>query len=194
MAMAKKNEFRPDKPQTSILSHLVLTPKQQRTLLKWGLYGALLLLISVVQDVILSQVRILGATTELIPCAIFLVAVLEGAEQGSVFALVASLLYLFSGTAPGVYSMVAITFYSVGISIFRQAYLQERFASALLCTAAAMLTYVMTNFAFGLFLGLTVPARYYGFLITAGLSMLAVPVVYPILRVIGKIGGQIWKA
>lgn len=194
MAMAKKNEFRPDKPQTSILSHLVLTPKQQRTLLKWGLYGALLLLISVVQDVILSQVRILGATTELIPCAIFLVAVLEGAEQGSVFALVASLLYLFSGTAPGVYSMVAITFYSVGISIFRQAYLQERFASALLCTAAAMLTYVMTNFAFGLFLGLTVPARYYGFLITAGLSLLAVPVVYPILRVIGKIGGQIWKA
>jgi hypothetical protein len=57
-----------------------------------------------------------------------------------------------------------------------------------------MLTYVMTNFAFGLFLGLTVPARYYGFLITAGLSLLAVPVVYPILRAIGKIGGQIWKA
>jgi hypothetical protein len=192
--MAKKNEFRPDKPQTSILSHLVLTSKQQRTLLKWSLYGALLLLISVVQDVILSQVRILGATTELIPCTIFLIAVLEGAEQGSVFALVASLLYLFSGTAPGAYSMVAITFYSVGISIFRQAYLQERFASALLCTAAAMLTYVMTNFAFGLFLGLTVPARYYGFLITAGLSLLAVPVVYPILRAIGKIGGQIWKA
>ena len=194
MAMAKKNEFRPDKPQTSILSHLVLTPTQQRTLLKWSLYGALLLLISVVQDVILSQVRLFGATTELIPCAIFLIAVLEGAEQGSVFALVASLLYLFSGTAPGVYSMVAITFYSVGISIFRQAYLQERFASAMLCTAVAMLAYTMTNFAFGLFLGLTISARYYGFLITAGLSVLAVPIVYPILRVIGKIGGQIWKA
>jgi len=81
--MAKKNEFRPDKPRTSLLSHLVLTPKQQRTLLKWSLYGALLLVISVVQDVILSQVRLFGATTELIPCAIFLIAVLEGAELGN---------------------------------------------------------------------------------------------------------------
>ena len=194
MPMAKKNEFRPDKSQTSIFSHLVLTPKQQRTVLKWSLYGVLLLLLSVVQDVILSQVRLLGATTELIPCAIFLICILEGAEKGSVFALVASLLYLFSGTAPGPYSMIAITFYSVGMCIFRQAYLQERFFSALLCTAVAMLCYVMTNFVFGLFLGLTVPARYYGFLITAGLSMLAVPVLYPLLRAIGKIGGQLWKA
>ncbi len=192
--MAKKNEFRPDKPQTSFLSHLVLTPKQQRTVLKWSLYGVLLLVVSVVQDVILSGVRLLGATTELIPCAIFLICILEGAQQGSVFALTASLLYLFSGTAPGPYSMVAITLYSVVVCIFRQAYLQERFSSALLCTAVAMLAYVMTNFAFGLFLGLTTPARYYGFLITAGLSLLAVPVLYPILKAIGKIGGQIWKA
>lgn len=192
--MAKKNEFRPDKPQTSIFSHLVLTPKQQRTLLKWGLYGVLLLLISVVQDVMLSRVRLFGATTELIPCAIFLICILEGAEQGSVFTLTASLLYLFSGTAPGIYSMVTITFYGVGVSVFRQAYLQDRFFSALICTAVAMVAYVMTNFAFGLFWGLTAPARYSGFLITAGLSVLAVPVLYPLLRAIGKIGGQIWKA
>ena len=192
--MAKKNEFRPDKPQTSIFSHLVMTPRQQRTVLKWSLYGVLLLLISVVQDVMLSKVRLCGATTELIPCAIFLICILEGAEQGSVFVLTASLLYLFSGTAPGYYSMVAITFYSVGVSIFRQAYLQERFFSALVCTGVAMVAYVMTNFTFGLFLKLTVPARYYGFLITAGLSLLAVPVLYPLLRAIGKIGGQPWKA
>ena len=192
--MAKKNEFRPDRPQTSVFSHLVLTPKQQLTLLKWSLYGLLLLVISVVQDVILSQVRLFGATTELIPCAIFLIAILEGSEKGSVFALVASLLYLFSGTAPGIYSMVAITFYSVGVSIFCQAYLQEQFFSAFLCTAVAMVAYVMTNFAAGLFLGLTIPARYYGFFITAGLSLLAVPILYPLLRAIGKIGGQAWKA
>lgn len=194
ICMAKKNEFRPDKPQTSIFSYLVLTPKQQRTVLKWSLYGVLLLLISVVQDVMLSRVRLFGATTELIPCVIFLICILEGSEQGSVFALTASLLYLFSGTAPGIYSMVAITFYSVGMCIFRQTYLQERFFSALLCTGVAMVAYVMTNFAIGLFMGLTTPARYGGFLITAGLSVLAVPILYPLLRAIGKIGGQLWKA
>lgn len=192
--MAKKNEFRPDKPQTSLLSHFVLTQQQQRTALKWGLYGVLLLFVSVVQDVLLSQVRLLGATTELIPCVIFLICIMEGSEKGSIFALVTSLLYLFSGTAPGPYSMVAITFCGVGVSIFRQAYLQESFSSAMLCTAVAMITYVLTNFAFGLFLGLTPLTRFYGFLITAGLSLLAVPVLYPLLKAIGKIGGQLWKA
>lgn len=192
--MAKKYEFRPDKPKFSLLSHLVLTRNQQRNLLKWGLYTVLLLFISVLQDVVMSQVRVLGATTELIPCAIFLICVMEGAQQGSVFALTASLLYLFSGTAPGPYSMVAITFLSVGVCIFRQAYLQESFSAAMLCVTVAMLCYVLVNFIFGLFLGLTIPARFHGFFITAGLSLLAVPILYPLLKAIGKIGGQLWKA
>ena len=191
--MAKKHEFRPDKPKFSLLSYLVLTQNQRRNLLKWGLYAALLLFVSVVQDVILSRMRLMGATTELIPCVIFLICILEGSQKGSVFTLIASLLYLFSGTAPGTYSMVAITFCGVGVCIFRQAYLQERFSSAMLCVTVAMVLYVLSNFAFGLFLGLTVPARFWGFLITAGLSLLAVPLLYPLLKAIGKIGGQLWK-
>lgn len=191
--MAKKYEFRPDKPKFSLLTYLVLAPSQRRSLLKWGLYAALLVFLSVLQDVVLSQVRLLGATTELIPCAIFLICILEGVQQGSVFALVSSLLYLFSGTAPGVYSMVAITFCAVGVCILRQAYLQERFSSAMLCTSLAMLVYVLVNFVFGLFLGLTIWARFHGFLITAALSLLLVPVLYPLVKAIGKIGGQLWK-
>ena len=192
--MAKKYEFRPDKPKFSLLTHLVLSPSQQRKALKWGLYAALLVFLSVLQDVVLSQARIFGATTELIPCAIFLICIMEGAQQGSIFALVASLLYLFSGTAPGVYSMVAITFCAVGACVLRQAYLQEHFSSAMICTSLAMLCYVLTNFIFGLFLGLTVWGRFHGFLITTILSLLAVPALYPLLKAIGKIGGQLWKA
>lgn len=191
--MAKKNDFRPDKPQSNLLGHLLLTQKQQKMALKWGLYTILLVLLSVVQDVLLSQVRLLGATTELVPCIIFLISILEGSQRGSVFSLVAGLLYLFSGTAPGPYSMVAITVLSVGVSIFRQTFLQESFSSTVLCIAAAMLLYTLTNFAFGLFLGLTHAARFHGFLITAGLSLLAVPILYPILKLISTIGGQLWK-
>ncbi len=191
--MAKKYEFRPDKPKFSLLTFLVLAPSQRRSLLKWGLYAALLVFLSVLQDVALSRVRLWGATTELIPCAIFLICILEGVQQGSVFALVASLLYLFSGTAPGVYSMVAITFCAVGVCILRQTYLQERFSSAMLCVSLAMITYVLVNFIFGLFLGLTVWSRFHGFLITAVLSLLAVPLLYPVCKAIGKIGGQLWK-
>ncbi len=191
--MAKKQEFRPDKPTTSFLSHLILTKSQQKTLLKWVFYTLLLLFLSVVQDVLLSQVRLFGATTELVPCGIFLICILEGTHTGSVFALVASLLYLFSGTAPGPYSMVAITFYSGGACIFRQAYLQESFSSAYLCTAMAMLLYVLTNFLFGLFLELTPLSRIFGFLVTAVLTLLTVPVLYPITKAIGAFGGYQWK-
>ena len=191
--MAKKYEFRPDKPKFSLLTYLILSPNQRRKALKWGLYTAFLVFLSVLQDVALSRVRILGATTELIPCAIFLICIMEGVEQGSVFALISSLLYLFSGTAPGVYSMVAIVFCAIGACVVRQAYLQERFSSAMISTSLAMLCYVLTNFIFGLFLGLTIWSRFHGFLITAVLSLLAVPAFYPIFKAIGKIGGQLWK-
>lgn len=191
--MAKKQDFKPDKPSVSLLSRLMLTKKQQKSLLKWVLYGLFLLLLSAVQDVTLSRVRLLGATTELVPCAIFLICLIEGTHSGSVFSLVAGLLYLFSGTAPGPYSMVAIVFLSIGVCILRQAYLQETFSSVLLCTAIAMLAYVIVNFAFGLFFGLTRFSRLHGFLITAGLSLLATPLFYPVVKAINAFGGQSWK-
>ena len=191
--MAKKQEFRPDKPSISLLSRLMLTKKQQKTLFKWVFYGLFLVVLSVVQDVLLSRVRLFGATTELAPCAIFLICLMEGTHTGSVFSLIAGLLYLFSGTAPGPYSMVAIVFFSIGVCIFRQAYLQESLSSVMLCAGIAMLFYVLTNFAFGLFLGLTRFSRIHGFLITAGLSLLFAPVFYPVIKVINAFGGHSWK-
>lgn len=193
IAMAKKQEFRPDKPSVTLLSHLILTKKQQKTLFKWVFYGLFLVVLSVVQDVLLSRVRLLGATTELVPCAIFLICLMEGTHVGSVFSLIAGLLYLFSGTAPGPYSMVAITFLSIGACIFRQAFLQESFSSVMLCAAMAMILYVLANFAFGLFLGLTRFSRIHGFLITAVLSLLFAPVFYPVIKAINAFGGHSWK-
>ena len=191
--MAKKQEFRPDKPSTSLLSHLLLTKKQQKSVLKWIFYSIFLVVLSVVQDVLLSRVRLWGATTELVPCAIFLICLIEGSQTGSIFSLIAGLLYLFSGTAPGPYSMVAITFLSIGVCILRQAYLQERFSSVMLCEAIALLLYALVNFAFGLFFGLTHLSRFYGFLITAALTLLTVPLFYPIAKAINAFGGRSWK-
>ncbi len=191
--MAKKNEFRPDKSSTSLLSHLLLTKQQQKTVLKWSFYGLLLVALSVLQDSLLSQIRLFGATTEPVPCCIFLICILESTENGSLFALVAGLLYLFTGTAPGPYSMVAIVFLSVGICMLRQAFLQESFFSALVCVAIAMVLYVLVNFVFGLFLGLTIFSRLFGFLLTAALSLLFVPALYPVVKAIGAFGGNLWK-
>ena len=191
--MAKKHSFRPDKPQAGILSKLYLTKMQRRSLFKWFLYGLVLLVLSVLQDVILSRVRVFGATTELVPCGIFLICILEGTYTGSVFALAASLAYLFSGTAPGTFAMVFIVVLAVIACIFRQAYLQKGFSAAMLCTASAMLIYELAVFAIGLFLGLTVPSRLIGFCVTAVLSLIAAPLLYPIILPIRALGGESWK-
>lgn len=191
--MARKNEFKSDKPHSGFWGKLYLTQKQRKEILKWSLYGALLLALSLLQDVVLCRLDLFGATTELVPVGIFLICILEGAESGSIFALVSSLLYLFSGTAAGPYSMVLITVLAVGVTIFRQAYLQKGLAAAVLCAGVAMLAYELLQFVMGLFLGLTIPTRIVGFLITAGLSIIALPVLYPIALSIGTIGGETWK-
>lgn len=191
--MARKNEFKSDKPHSGFWGKLYLTQKQRKEILKWSLYGALLLALSLLQDVVLCRLDLFGATTELVPVGIFLICILEGAESGSIFALVSSLLYLFSGTAAGPYSMVLITVLAVGVTIFRQAYLQKGLAAAILCAGVAMLAYELLQFVMGLFLGLTIPTRIVGFLITAGLSIIAIPILYPIALSIGTIGGETWK-
>ena len=191
--MAFKKEFKSDKPHSGFWGKLYLTQKQRKGLLKWSLYGALLLVLSLLQDVVLCRVHLWGATTELVPVGIFLICILEGAESGSIFALVSSLLYLFSGTAAGPYSMVFITFLAVGVTIFRQAYLQKGLAAAILCAGVATFVYEVLQFLMGLFLGLTIPARIVGFAITGGLSVIAIPLLYPLALFIGTIGGETWK-
>lgn len=191
--MAKKNEFRPDKPRAGLLSKLYLTQKQRKSLLKWFLYAVALLVLSVVQDVILADLRPLGATSELVPCGIFLICVLEGLENGSVFALVAALCYHFSGSSDGVYSIVLITALSVGVTFLRQSYLQKGLSAAVLSVAVAMVAYELFIYGLALFLGLTTAGRIGAFLLKAVLSLLAVPVLYPVCMSIGKIGGESWK-
>ena len=99
----RKEEFREDKPRSGLLSKLYLTQKQRLQLLKWALYALVLVVLSVVQDVLLSRFSIFGTTTELVPCGIFLIVVAEGMETGSVFSLIAACCYLFSGSAAGNY-------------------------------------------------------------------------------------------
>ena len=191
--MGRKNEFKSDKPYSNFWKKLFLTKKQRKGLLKWTLYSAFLIFISLLQDVVLCKMRILGATTELVPVGIFLICLIEGAESGSVFALVASLAYLFSGTAAGPYSMLFITVLAVCVTIFRQAFLQKGFGAALVCAGAAILAYQLLQYLMGLFLGLTHPGRIIGFLVTALLSILTIPAIYPVALSIETIGGEVWK-
>lgn len=191
--MARKNEFQPDKPKSVLINRLHLTRLQRKKLLKWVLYSLVLLALSLVQDVMLCHFRVLGASTDLVPCAIFMICLLEGMESGSLFALISSAIYLFSGSAPGIYALVLLTFIAIFASYFRQAFLQKGFSAAMLCTVLSLFLYELLVFAFGLFLGQAQPGWILSFVLTAGMTSLTAPILYPVLIKIGSIGGEVWK-
>ena len=189
----KKQEFRPDRFRNDTLGKLLLTKKQRQTVLRWTLYSLVCLIGLIVQDVVMSRVSVFGGTTDLVPALIFAVCVLQGGESSCIFALTASVIYQFSGSAPGPYSIVLITFLSVIAAIFRQGYLRKGFSSLMLCCTVGLFLYELAIFGIGVFLGYTMGARFPVFLITAALTLVVLPVVYPILLSIGKIGGATWK-
>ena len=192
--MAKKRyEFKPDREGPDLLSRFTLTQKQQQSLLKWSLYGIVLLLLSVLQDCILYDMRIFGSTTDLVPCAIIAICVLEGATESSTFALVASFLFYATGSSGGVHTIPVLTFCGLGAAIFRQNYLQKGFSATMLCTGVAMVLYEAVAFAWALIMAQTYLGRWSVVLIMSGLSTAAVSLLYRIFLAIGKIGGESWK-
>lgn len=186
-------EFKPDREQTHILKQLYLTKLQRRQLLKWGCYAVLCIALLVVQDVMLSQFRLSGATTDLAVCIIFLIGLYEGTENGSLFALIASLVYLFSGNSPGAQCVALLTCGAVLLNLFRQMNWHRSGGSILLCTCAGIVLYEMLNFLFGIFTGSTIWARAGVFLLVAIMTCICAFPLYPLVKLISKIGGDTWK-
>lgn len=186
-------EFREDSTGTGLLKLLHITRLQRLYLLRWGLYIFVCIMALVFQDVIMSRVKLLGATTDLAPAAILLIAVLEGSEVGSVFALLASIVYHFSGTAPGAYCVGLISVLGLLAALFRQKYWHRSTGSIILCATAAVITYEIGLYAAGLFLGLTRWSRILHFLLAGIYSSLVMIPLYQLVYRIGLIGGNIWK-
>lgn len=193
MIFRRKHEFKPDKPASSTLSKLYMTPRQRQKLLKWVLIGLLLVLLSLLQDVVFSRLRISGAAFDLVPCGILLGCILMEPETAGVFALTSSTLYHFSGTAPGVYSIALLTALGILLCIFRRSYLKKGFFSTFLCASFGILTYKLAVFGINLFLGVTLAARFGVFCLGVGLTVASVLPLYPIFLSICNIGGETWK-
>ncbi len=193
MLFKRKYDFKPDRTDGGTLKKLYLTPLQRKKLLKWTLVSAVLVLLSLVQDVVLSQISIYAATFCLVPCGILLCAMFFDPETAAVFTLVSSTVYYFSGSAAGTYSIALLTGLGTLLCIFRRGYLQRCFSALFLCAAVGMMVYVLLIFAIGCFVGSTFPARFGVFMLTGGLSVAVMPLLYPIFLSISNIGGETWK-
>ena len=189
----QKPEFRKDSLGTGFLRKLYFTRQQRLTLLRWGSYTMLCVMALVIQDTIMSRIPIFGACTDLPVAAMLLITVLEGTETGSVFILIASTIYYFSGSAPGPYTVALLTVLGICASLFRQAYWHRSRSSLLLCAGLAVFVYEIAVFGFSIFSGLTLWSRIPRFAVTGILSWAAMFLLYPLTLKLGQIGGHTWK-
>lgn len=187
------SEFKPDKPRVSPLKPLRFTHLQWLQTLRWLCYIGVCVLCLVIQDTIMSRISIFGATTDLAVSAMLLITVIEGSDVGSVFILIASTIYYFSGSAPGPYSVGLLTVLGLAATFIRQVVWNRSRSSIVLCAGLAAMAYEFSLYLVGLFLGLTAWFRLPRFLLTGVLTVAAmVPLYYCIYR-IGQIGGYTWK-
>ena len=189
----QKPEFRQDSLGTSFLQKLYFTRQQRMTLLRWGSYVLLCVLLLVIQDTIMSRIPIFGACTDLPAAILLLITVLEGTENGSVFVLIASTIYYFSGSSPGPYTVAALTVLGICASLFRQVYWHRSRGSILFCAGLAVFLYEIVVFGFSIFSGLTLWRRFPRFAVTGVLSWAAMFLLYPLTLKLGQIGGHTWK-
>ena len=191
--MRRDLDFKPDATKATWAKTARLTKQQQLRLVRWALYVLTVVLCLVLQDVLMSQFSIFGATTDLPACAILLITVMEGTEIGSIFVLIASTLYYFSGNAPSAFCIGLMTAFGIGATLFRQMFWHRSKGSIILCSAIALTLYEIGLFVVGLSSELTHWGRLPAFLMTAVFSCLVLIPLYSLIHKIGLIGGNTWK-
>ena len=189
----KRNEFRPDPTTSTWLKTRKLTRLQKLRLLKWVLYALIVILCLVIQDVIMSQLRLFGATTDLAVGAILLITVIEGTDVGSLFVLIASMLYWFSGSAPTPVCIALLTAFGIGATMFRQMFWHRSRGTLTLCACLALTAYELGLFVTGIMQGLTYFGRLPSFLLTSAYTCLVMIPLYTLVNKTGLIGGNTWK-
>ena len=141
----------------------------------------------------MSRIHLFGATTDLGVAAVLLIALLEGTQTGSIFALLAGTVYFFSGSAPGAYCVALLTVPAMLCGLFRQKFWRRSTGSMILCSAIAMLIYEVGLYGVALFLGRTRFDRLPLFLLTALYSIVVMIPLYQLIYRIGSIGGHVWN-
>ena len=189
----KDLEFKPDVQKATWVKTTRLTKLQQLRLVRWMLYVLTVVGCLVVQDVLMSQFSVFGATTDLPACGILLITVMEGTEIGSIFVLIASVLYYFSGNAPTAWCIGLLTAFGIGATLFRQMFWHRSKGSIILCSAIAVTAYELGLFVVGLSSKLTHWGRLPSFALTAVYSCLVLIPLYSLIYKIGLIGGNTWK-
>ena len=178
----------------SDLGKLRITKKQWRSILKWVLYALSLMATMVIQSVLLSRLPVLGAKVNLVPYFVGCVCIIEGADSGSVFALLASLAWALYGGDFGFVSIVVLTCGGMGLGLAMRGLLRTQLLTCVICCFALCLCHDTAIFLLRLYLHTVTPRQYFRILLPGTvLGALSCPVFYALFRGIHRVGGNEWN-
>lgn len=173
-----------------MFKHFHLTKTQWLGILKWSLYGLLTLLTLLLQTVVLSRTTALRIKPTPLPVLIACICIREGPERGGIYAILAALLWCFSGADYGSLSVALLPTGAILSAVLCRAVLTLRFLPTALCAFAVTLLNASVIFVFKLILPPTVGLDNYWRILLPGvaLSMLFLPIQYPLVKCISRIG------
>ena len=178
------------------LQKLRITRQQWKIIFKWALYTCAFIATVVIQGVILSRHGLFGVKVNLVPYFVGCVCIIEGADSGSVFALIVSLAWALSGGDLGFVSILVLTLGGMGLGIAMENLLRDHIGTCVVCCFALCLVHESAIFLLRLFLH-TVTARQYFRILVPGvlLGIPSCPVFYYLFRLIHRVeGGPKWSA
>lgn len=176
------------KELVSIFSEL-FSGKQLKTTLRWILYALLFLIAELVQTVVLPRIPLGGIALSVVPTCIACVAVCEGAENATLYALLCGVFYCLAGTNLGPLYIVLFPACAAFSGAICDNYYSRSFLPALILSLLTLCVCGLVAFFFRVYLGSVSGAFWATVLVPEVLySVLAVPPVYLGAWAISKIG------
>lgn len=158
--------------------------------LMWALYGALMLMIMVLQTVVFGHTRFFSSKLCLVPVTLACVAMYTGAEDGGIFGLVTGVFWCLSGADGGGLMIVLCTLCAVFAGYLCERIFNRNLVSALMMSLMALLVCQLTLLAFKAYLGQSGAEALRPLLTQIFLSMLACPPIMLAAWLIRKAGSN----
>jgi len=165
--------------------------QKYRNIIMWALYGVLVLMVMLLQTTVFGRVRFFGVKLTLLPVAVVCVAIRSGHEAGGLFGLLTGFLWYALGADDGTMAIVTLTVAGILAGWLCDNLFARRMGSALILALGALVIHEGGLFLIKYYLGSADGALLRWVPITAALSLLACPVLYPLTGLIGKAGGSV---
>lgn len=163
--------------------------QRYRSILMWALYAVLFLFTMLLQTVVFGHLRVWGVKLNLLPVAVVCIAMRAGHEGGGLFGLLAALVWQFTGADDGSLALISFTLCGILAGWLCDAVCARRLAVALALSLAALVLHEGAAFLMKFYLESADISLIRWVPLTALLSVLACPVLYPLAKTIGKVGG-----